>query len=322
MVNESFTDPAGTNLRRSHPAGAVFSDWHAPDDWVLRRMDWLQPAGVAPRGSLLFAGGRGDFIEKYLEIYAHWHRAGWNVMAFDWRGQGRSQAGEPMPAAFSFDPLVADLDALIRDWASDSPGPHVAVGHSMGGHLLLRTVVERLPPIDAAVLVAPMIRVNSSPLPESIAPSVADTMCLLGWRDRTVWKAPPGGLAAGSGRHRILTTCPERYSDELWWWEREPGFNLGGVTWGWLRAAYRSAAAFAPDRLGAVKLPILLIGTDRDRLVSAQAIREVAARLPGAELKMYPDAGHEVLREADRIRLDAVARIDGFLDAHAGAEPS
>jgi lysophospholipase len=275
-------------------------------------MDWLQPTDPGPRGSLLFAGGRGDFIEKYLEIYAHWHAAGWNVTAFDWRGQGRSQTGEPAPAAFSFDPMVGDLDALIRDWAPASPGPHVAVGHSIGGHLLLRTI---------AVLVAPMIRVNSAPLPEALAPSIADSMCRVGWRDRPVWKAPPGGLAS-SGRHRILTSCPERYADELWWWEQEPGFNLGGVTWGWLSAAYRSAAAFAPDRLAAVDLPLLLIGTDRDRLVSAQAIRDVAAQVPRAELEMYPDAGHEILRETDRIRLDALARIDAFLDAHAGTGPS
>ena len=54
-------------------------------------MDWRQPAGIRPRGRMLFAGGRSDFIEKYLESYAHWHRAGWDVTAFDWRGQGLSR---------------------------------------------------------------------------------------------------------------------------------------------------------------------------------------------------------------------------------------
>jgi len=313
-----MTAPAADHPRRTHPAGAVFSDWCAPDGWVLRRMDWLQPLGRAPRGSLFFAGGRGDFIEKYLEAYARWHSAGWNVTAFDWRGQGRSQVGEPARGPFSFDPLVVDLDALIRDWSATSPGPHVAVAHSMGGHLLLRTLVEKKLPLDAAVLVAPMLRVNSAPLPESFAPLIADTMCLVGWRDVPVWKAPPGGSGPGTSRHRILTSCPNRYADELWWWEREPGFNLGGISWGWLRAAFRSAAAFAPDRLAKVDLPVLLIGTDRDRLVSAEAIRDAATHLPRAELEMYPRAGHEILRESDPVRLDAFARIDRFLDEHAG----
>jgi lysophospholipase len=305
------------NPRRAHPPAASFSDWPAPDGRVLRRMDWPQPPGTAPRGSLLFAGGRGDFIEKYLEAYAHWHDAGWNVTTFDWRGQGRSQSCEPVRGPFSFDPMVADLDALIADWAAAFPGPHVAVGHSMGGHLLLRALVEKGPPLDAAVLVAPMLQVNSKPLPEALAPLIADTMCLIGWREEPVWKAPPGGAAPGSARNRILTSCPDRYADELWWWEREPAFNLGGVSWGWLRAAYRSAEAFAPRKLAEVELPVLLLGTDRDRLVSAAAIREAAAHLPAAELFIYPAAGHEILRERDPVRRDAFARIDAFLDRHA-----
>ena len=89
------------------------------------------------RGSLIFANGRGDFIEKYLEAYAHWHGRGWNVTAFDWRGQGGSRG-----AGFgyeSFDLLIDDLAALLADWREGNPGPHVAIGHSMGGHLLLRT---------------------------------------------------------------------------------------------------------------------------------------------------------------------------------------
>ena len=50
-----------------------FTTGRAPDGGRCRRMDWPQPAGAKARGSLLFAGGRGDFIEKYLEAYAHWH---------------------------------------------------------------------------------------------------------------------------------------------------------------------------------------------------------------------------------------------------------
>ena len=60
-------------------------------------------------------------------------------------------------------------------------------------------------------------------------------------------------------------------------------------------------------------MPILIIGADKDRLVSAAAIREAAALLPHAELVMMPDAAHEILRDSDEIRARAYARIDGFL---------
>jgi lysophospholipase len=304
------------NPRRAHPAGARFGSWTAPDGWAIRRMDWPQPAGTAPRGSLIFAGGRGDFIEKYLEAFAHWHGRGWNVAAFDWRGQGASRGAG---FAFdSFDLLVDDLDALLAARRAETTAPHVAIGHSMGGHLLLRALVEHKPALDAAVLVAPMILVNSAPIPAWLAPEMADAMCRLGFGPVPMWKAPASLERPGAQRQRILTSSRERYEDEAWWWKREPGWNLGAPSWAWMRAAFRSAAAaFTPQRLAGVRLPVLLLGAERDRLVSPAAIRRVAGELADAELQMFAEAGHEILREADPIRLAALARIDAFLDRRA-----
>src|SRR3712207_2289598 len=77
--------------RRAPPAAAKFSVWHSRDGWPIRRMDWPQPPGAPTRRSLIFCGGRGDFIEKYLEPLGHWHAGGWNVTSFDWRSQGESR---------------------------------------------------------------------------------------------------------------------------------------------------------------------------------------------------------------------------------------
>jgi lysophospholipase len=281
-------------------------------------MDWLQPEGAERRGSLLFASGRGDFIEKYFEAHHHWHRAGWDVTTFDWRSQGGSRGDIVGGHLESLEPLVGDLEALIREWQAEREGPYVVIGHSMGGHLVLRTLIERGPAIDAAVLVAPMLGINSGPVPAWAAAWAAGLAGMSGWATAPVWR-PSGPAPAGSVRQAILTSCPERYEDELWWWEKEPGFNLGSPSWGWLNAAYRSCQALRPQALSSVQTPLLLVGTERDRLVSPQAISDAAAAIPGAELLMFPDAGHEILREADPVRLAALARIDDFLGRHARA---
>jgi len=301
--------------RRRLPADAVMSEWRAADGWPCRRFDWAPPPGVAPRGALLFAGGRGDFIEKYLGCYAYWRAAGWTVTTFDWRGQGRSRGDIRLGNYVTFDGLVDDLAALIADWRAAAPaGPHVAIGHSMGGHLLLRTLIDRAPPLDAAVLVAPMLRVNSYPTPAWLAPQVAEMMCLAGWRDETVWKLDPAHSRQSGVRNRNLTSSAERYADELFWWEGEPEMNIGPPSWGWLRAAYRSAAkAFTPAKLAKLSLPILIVATERDRLVSDDAIRDAAEALPNVRTEWVNEAAHEILREVDPIRLDALGRIDAFL---------
>jgi lysophospholipase len=312
MVNEQ-------SAWRVHPEGAVFSEWAAPDGMALRRMDWPAKGRGRKRGSLLFVNGRGDFIEKYLETYAHFQAAGWAVTSFDWRGQGGSRGPGEEKAQASFDILVDDLAALIEDWRAAKPGPHVALAHSMGAHLLLRTIIDRKPALDAAILTAPMLEVNSKPIPIRIAPDIADTMYWLGFGNLPMWKTPPAMTVPGGRRNRNLTRSRDRYEDELHWWGLEPAYNTGPPTFGWMRAAFRSrAATFTPEKLRQVTLPILMIGAEKDRLVSAAAIREAAALLPNAELMMMPDAAHEILRDSDAVRDRALARIDAFLAGLGG----
>jgi lysophospholipase len=305
--------------RRSRPAGASLSLWRSPDGWAHRRMDWPQLPGAAPRGTLVFAGGRGDFIEKYIEALGHWHGRGWNIVSFDWRGQGGSAGPIVGGHLDSFDPLVADGAALLRAVAAELPGPHVAIGHSMGGHLMLRAIVEQRPALAAAVLVAPMLGINTAPLPSGLGRAFAAALTRIGWRERRAWRERVPGVPTGRIRRANLTSCADRYADELWWKAEEPGFDLGPPSWGWLDAGFRSIAAIERAELGSVDLPLLLIGTDRDRLVSPAAIRRVAGRMPRAELTMFPSAAHELLRESDAVRLEALARIDAFLDAKAPA---
>ncbi|HEX8365320.1 MAG TPA: alpha/beta hydrolase [Allosphingosinicella sp.] len=302
--------------RRAHPDGAAFSDWVAADGWKLRRFDWSAGAGPDARGTLLFAGGRGDFIEKYLEAMAHWHDRGWTVAAFDWRGQGASRGDGG--GQDSLEPLVDDLARIAGEIEAERRGPLVLVGHSMGGHVVLRALVERRVRPAAAVLVAPMLMINAAPLPPWAASWTASLLATFGWRHQPVWRTPPPVASPAASRQAFLTSCPERYADELWWWEREPGFNVGAPSWGWLDAAFRSCAGLTGERLRTVETPILLLGTETDRLVSAAAIRRVAAALPKARLRMFGNAGHELLREADPVRVDALAEIDAFLDEFAG----
>ncbi|HYG28992.1 MAG TPA: alpha/beta hydrolase [Allosphingosinicella sp.] len=304
--------------RRAHPDGAAFSEWVAADGWKLRRFHWPAGAGPAARGTLLFAGGRGDFIEKYLEAMAHWRGRGWSVAGFDWRGQGASRGGSAGAHLDSLDPLVDDLTAIVDDLEAERPAPVVLVGHSMGGHVALRALVEQRVRPAAAVLVAPMLMINAAPLPPWAASWTASLLANFGWRRQPVWRTPPPGSSLPASRQAFLTSCPERYADELWWWEREPGFNVGAPSWGWLDAAFRSCAGLTGERLRTVETPILLLGTETDRLVSAAAIRRVAAALPRARLRMFENAGHELLREADPVRLEALAEIGAFLDEFAG----
>jgi lysophospholipase len=213
---------------------------------------------------------------------------------------------------------VADIGALLKDVVENENGPNVAIGHSMGGHLLLRALVEQRPALSAAILVAPMIGINTSPAPAWASHTFAQGMAMAGMSRMPAWTSDFDPSPSGSSRQSILTSCNERYADEIFWIEQQPGFALGAPSWGWLSAAYRSMAMLTADKLKRVETPVLLLGTERDRLVSANSIRWAAGLIPSAELAMLNDAAHEILRETDEVRLGALARIDAFLDEHAG----
>ncbi|MBQ4265045.1 MAG: alpha/beta hydrolase [Clostridia bacterium] len=61
------------------------------------------------------------------------------------------------------------------------------------------------------------------------------------------------------------------------------------------------------SRLGLISAPSLVIGGEQDHALGAEPSRELAAAIPGAALKMYPEWGHGLYEEAkdfSRVVLD------------------
>lgn len=301
--------------RRAIPADATISHWTAPDGFALRRFDW--PA-TQPRGAILFQGGRGDIFEKYLELFAHLHAAGWSVASFDWRGQGGS--GRLTPSQFigdidDFATYIADLGAFWADWVRGTPAPHVVVGHSMGGHLVLRALAEAAIAPRAAVLVAPMIGLHS-PLGAVLGERMARWIGGRGDPARAAWKGNERP-ATTQTRQQLLTHDKDRYDDELWWQSARPELMMGAPSWRWVARAFESTRAQRDDpALARIAVPVLMIVAEDDKLVSPRAALAVAAKIPGTRvLRLGRESAHEVLREADGVRDRAIAAIDAFLDS-------
>ncbi|MBU7580391.1 MAG: alpha/beta hydrolase [Porphyrobacter sp.] len=304
--------------RRAIPADARESTWVAADGHLIRRIDW-PGAGEPARGSILFFPGRGDFYEKYLETLEEWHRAGWRVTASDWRGQaGSGRLGKDAVTGHieDFAIWIDDLALLWERWVAETPGPHVLAAHSMGGHIVLRALAAARIAPDAVVLSAPMTGVAGPPLPLGILHRVAMAMCKVGDPTRQAWKwsEKPGELP--TGRANLLTHDAARYADEVWWRDHRPELVMGPASWRWVERAYASWIALeTPGALEAVQVPVLIVSTAADKLVSHPANLRAAARLPKAELlALCEEAHHEVLREVDAVRAPIMARIADFLD--------
>ena len=263
--------------------------------------------------------GRGDNYEKYLESLEEWHRAGWRVTAADWRGQAGS--GRLGKDAFTghiddFMTWVNDLAHFWQVWTAETPGPHVLAGHSMGGHLIMRTLVEQKVKPDAVFLSAPMLSMNGPPLPLMVLHGVAKVMSTVGDATRQAWKwsEKPGELPRD--RSNLLTHDPDRYADEIWWRDNRPELVMGPASWHWVERAYASCRRLEePGMMEAVDVPVLILSTSSDKLVSHPANVRAAKRLPKGKLVEFgEEAHHEILREVDEVRDRVMREIALFLD--------
>jgi lysophospholipase len=302
--------------RRAIPSGARFSMTPARDGWPLRT--YVQGGQGARRGSILWLGGRGDIVEKYIEAMDGWSREGWHVTSFDWRGQGGSGRVGANPAVGHIDDFsiwIDDLADFVAAWSMRQAGPHIVMGHSMGGHLVLRALAERRIAPDKAVLVAPMLGFDTRGLPFSIAFGFARLMGCISSELTPAWKTNERPAPPNASRQAFLTHDVDRYADELWWKANDPSLALGPPSWPWLSAAYRSIATLRkPGAIEAITTPVLILCANEDQLVSAKAIYDIAARLRNERLVVY-DAGvaHEILRERDSTRDHALAAISDFI---------
>ncbi len=294
--------------------------WSAPDGWPLRR---VRIAGQGrPRGSLLFLGGRADHIEKYDEALLGWAGGGWAVDSVDWRGQGGSGRlieGSALGHAEDFSRWLDDIEAYGRDWRARTQGPHVIVAHSMGAHLVLRALAENRMEADAVALSAPMLGIHTGALPVWLAPAIIAAACGLRCARRAVWPSHRKTRGVRQAMQTSLTHSVERFEREAQFELDRPDIVLDAPTWGWLRAAYASLRAIArPGYLERIRTPLLILASEGDIVVSTPDILRAALRLPDARVHVYgKDVAHEILREVDPVRDDALGRIDAFFAERA-----
>jgi lysophospholipase len=118
---------------------------------------------------------------------------------------------------------------------------------------------------------------------------------------------------SGSRRQILLTSDAERYRDESWWIGQYPALALGSVTWGWLHDAFASIDALSARGVAeAISVPVLALIPEHDGLVNSKATRRFMSRIAGGETVIYPDAGHELLREAEPLRSTILSRMLAF----------
>jgi len=242
---------------------------------------------------LLIMGFGGNHLAWAMQMAAFSARH--RVIAFDNRGAGQTDAPDhPYTTRLMADDTLGLMDALGVDRA------HV-LGVSMGGMIAQELVLARPDRVRSLHLACTFARPDAYMLALNSA-----------WREMRI----------GLGHDSTLRTLglwlfsPTTYAERPELIEALVQSSLANPypqsLTGFLRQGEAVAAHDALERLGAIRCPTLVSVAEEDILVPPRFAREIVARIPGAELRTIPAAGHGYFLERsddfNELSLDFIAR--------------
>lgn len=299
------------------PAGWTLHEIAASDGVKLRAAVWPATA-PAPRGTIVVATGRTEFIEKYFEFIGEILERGYAVVCFDWRGQGLSQriaADRTAGHVGRFADYDLDLEAVAAQLLPALPKPYVLFGHSMGGHIALRYLAKHSETFARAFLSAPMLKAWMPSLLRLVSTPLAWTMRLMGRREGfTPGGKGNDGLATPFEANRV-TTDRGRYERNNAVLRADPELAICGPTWGWAGEAFASMRAIRRKSFAArIACPLLIVGAAHDRIVNQGPDVTLIRNVKRGLFVLFSDAEHELVQERDEVRQVFWKAADAFLE--------
>jgi rifampin ADP-ribosylating transferase len=212
---------------------------------------------------------------------------GCRVYAPDLRGHG--EADKP-PDGYSLAEQAEDTAAIL-----DALGvPRAAVvGSSSGGYVAQQLAVNNPEKVAALVLVGSPLSLQGRPAFADEVNALTDPLDEAWVRDSLTW-------------FPLVHDVPAWYIED----RARDGLNMPAHAW---KAILNGLCeATPPTESGTIHAPTLILWGAQDNLLPHSGQETLAARIPGAALKVYPDVAHLVLWECpDRVSED----INAFLRA-------
>lgn len=269
------------------------------------------------KGTVFILPGRTECVEKYGRAATDLAQRGYASLAIDWRGQGiadRMLPDRSIGHVDHFDDYQLDMAAVLnmaRDL--DLPKPWFMIGHSMGGAIGIRALLEGAP-FEAVSFSAPMWGIGLTSVQKAMLQFLAPVLALLKMdRRRAPGTKSETYMMVQDFEGNALTRDPDMYAYMRAQVAAEPDLGLGGPSTRWVRESIAENTDI--EALESPDVPALcFLGLD-ETIVNTDAVRARMARWPRGELVEVPKAQHEIPMEVPETRQQFFDRSCALFDA-------
>jgi len=234
----------------------------------------------------------------------------------DWRGQGDSGRFTEQKSLLyidNFESYVKDLKIFIS-LNSHLVRPLIFMASSMGGNIALHYAHDYPKDMDAIIALAPMIKINTTPYPYSVAENLVKFIVSIGLGDQFVF-----GYSSFSYDTCVKNYNPIKNGDKKIYLrdckllKEQPHLAIGGPSFRWLYEAFKASEDFDNDAfLKQINVPFLMVSSKNDYLVNVDAQTKICKVLPNCRLQMYEDSHHNILKDSSDIVSRLIKDVDAF----------
>lgn len=298
-------------------AKADVLEWLDTADGFTLRTAVFRATARPHKGSVLLLHGRNEALEKYDHVIDELCGRGFDVVSFDWRGQGRSTRffdNGRRGYVDDFEQYASDLELVFSKIAlPEARPPFFVLAHSMGGLVALYTAPRLVNRLHRMVLASPFIALGDDTLSTGQMHTLSSALCFCGLGNMYLAGGNAGSLKTQFTSNR-LTTDLDRFEHNKSLMDPDHGLGIGGPTASWLHACTNAMAVVSnPEHYARIHIPTLIVGSGADTIVSNAAIEDYARRLRSGAIIMIDGARHELMQEAPFYRSQFFAAFDAFI---------
>tara|TARA_B100000427_G_scaffold327156_1_gene337293 strand:+ start:2237 stop:3175 length:939 start_codon:yes stop_codon:yes gene_type:complete len=284
------------------------------DGKKIRLFYWKKENQSKVRGTILLQQGHNEFIEKYYETIREFLDRDYDVISFDWRGQGLSERmikNKNKQYIEDFKIHEEDLIYIYEKFISNNfQKPIIGVGHSMGGCILLSSLKSYQNIFDKVLLSAPMLGFRNE---KFLLPFIEIAFLIFNKESYLLGSKPNMGVETPF-EENDLTSDYNRYSRTQNLVRLKPDIRLWGVTNAWSKAV-KKRFLYIREKNWAEKIDteILFINSTEDKVVSSEHIQNFAKRFKNSKIINFENCKHEIFMEKDQYRSLLWKELDNFL---------